>query len=71
MIFLHQITFQVLERKEKPKYDVNRAAAKISALLSDKIDKYEYLIGEEILPSGPSWIIQKANSTYSSLENTF
>ena len=54
MIFLHQITFQVLERKEKPKYDVNRAAAKISALLSDKIDKYENLIGEEILSSGPS-----------------
>ena len=71
MIFLHQITFQVLERKEKPKYDVNRAAAKISALLSDKIDKYENLIGEEILSSGPSWIIQKTNSTYSSLGNTF
>ena len=57
--------------REKEKTAVNRAAAKISALLSDKIDKYEYLIGEEILPSGPSWIIQKANSTYWSLENTF
>ena len=31
-----------------------KTAVKISALLSDKIDKYEYLIGEEILPSGPS-----------------
>ena len=33
-------------RDEKLQYDVNRAAAKIPALLSDKIDKYEYLTGE-------------------------
>ena len=31
--------------------DINREAAKIYALSSGKIDKYEYLIGEEILPS--------------------
>ena len=31
-------------------FDVNREAAKISALSSGKIDKYEYLTGEEILP---------------------
>ena len=30
-------------RNEKLKYDINREAAKISALSSDKIDKYEYL----------------------------
>ena len=30
-------------RDEKLKYDINREAAKISALSSDKIDKYEYL----------------------------
>ena len=31
--------------------DINREAAEISALSSGKIDKYEYLTGEEILPS--------------------
>ena len=36
---------------EKLQYDKNREAAKISALSSGKIDKYEYLTGEEILPS--------------------
>ena len=36
---------------EKVQYDVNREAAKISALSSSRIDKYEYLTGEEILPS--------------------
>ena len=38
-------------RDEKLKYDVKREAAKISALSSGKIGKYEYLIGKEILPS--------------------
>ena len=38
-------------RGEKPQYDINREAEKISALSSDKIDKYEYLTGEDILPS--------------------
>ena len=38
-------------KDEKLQYDVNTEAAKISALSSDKIDKYEYLNGEEILPS--------------------
>ena len=37
-------------RDEKLRYDINREAAKISALLSGKIDRYEYLTGEEILP---------------------
>ena len=38
-------------RDEKLQYHVNREAAKISALSSGKIDKYEYLTVEEILPS--------------------
>ena len=33
------------------KNDINREVAKISALSSSKIDKYEYLTGEEILPA--------------------
>ena len=36
-------------KDEKLQYDINReAAAKISALSSGKIDKYEYLAGEDI-----------------------
>ena len=38
-------------RDEKLQYNINREAAKILALSSNKIDKYEYLAGEEILPS--------------------
>ena len=38
-------------RVEKLQYDINREAANMSALSSRKIDKYEYLTGEEILPS--------------------
>ena len=37
-------------REKKLEYDINREAAKLSALSSGKIDKYEYLTGEEILP---------------------
>ena len=40
-------------------YGINSEVAKISASLSVKIDKYEYLTDEEILPSGPSQIIQQ------------
>ena len=36
---------------EKRQYDINREAAKISALSSCKIYQYQYLTGEEILPS--------------------
>ena len=38
-------------RDEKLQYDINREAAKISALSSAKIRKYDYLTGEDILPS--------------------
>ena len=51
-------------KDEKLQYDVNREAAKISALSSGKIDKYEYLIGEEILSSNQQRIIQQAKFTY-------
>ena len=54
-------------KDEKLQYDINREAAKISALSSGKLDKYEYLIGEEILPSNQQQIIQQAKSNYSPL----
>ena len=54
-------------KDEKLQYDINREAAKISALSSGKIDKYEYLTGEEILPSNQQQIIQQAKLVYSPL----
>ena len=52
-------------KDEKLQYDINREAAKISAFSSCKIDKYEYLKGEEILPSIQKQIIEPAKYTYS------
>ena len=52
---------------EKLQYDIHREAAKISALSSGKLDKYEYLTGEEILPSNQQQIIQQAKFNYSPL----
>ena len=57
-------------KNEKLQY-VNREAAKISALISTKIDKYEYLTGEEILPSNEKQIIKQAKFTYSPLGKAF
>ena len=48
-------------------YLVNIKAAKILALSLDIIDKYEYLTGEEILPSNRRQVIEKAKFTYSPL----
>ena len=44
-------------RDEKLQYDINREAAKISALSSGKTDKYKYLAGEEMWPSNQRQII--------------
>ena len=48
-------------RDEKLQYDINREAAKISALSSDKTNKYKYLTGKEILSSDPERVIEQAN----------
>ena len=58
-------------RDGKLQYDINREVAKISALSSGKIHKYEYLTGEEILPSNPQQIIKQAKFTYSTLGKAF
>ena len=55
----------------KIQYDINRKAAKILALLSGKIDKHEYLTGEEILPYNQKQIIKQAKFTYSPLGKAF
>ena len=58
-------------RDEKLQYDINREAAKISALSSGKIHKYEYLTGEDILPSNQQQIIEQARFNYSPLVKAF
>ena len=58
-------------KNEKLPYDINKEAAKTSALSSGKIDKYEYLTGEEILPSNQGRIIEQAKFTYSPLGKAF
>ena len=58
-------------RDEKLQYDINIKAAKISALSSGKINKYEYLTGEEILPSNQSIIIEQTKFTYSPVGKAF
>ena len=58
-------------RNEKLQYDIDREAAKISALSSGKIDKYEYLTNDEMLPPDESRIIEQAKFTYSPLSRTF
>ena len=52
-------------RVENVQYDIDREVAKISALLSSKIDEYEYLTGEEILHS------EQAKFIYSPLGRAF
>ena len=59
-----------LEMK-KVQYDISRESAEISALSSGKLDKYEFLSGEEILPSDQTRIIEQAKFTYSPLGKAF
>ena len=56
---------------EKLQHDINREAAKLSALSSGKLHKYEYLTGEDILPSNQQQIIEQTKFTYSTLGKTF
>ena len=69
------MTIEDQTRDEKLQYGINREAAKISALLSDKIayfmQFYAYFTGEEILPSNQQQIIEQAKFTYSLLGKAF
>ena len=56
---------------EKIQYNINRESAKISALSSGKTDKYEYITGEEILPSDKSTITEQDKFTYFLLGKAF
>ena len=58
-------------KDEKLQYNINREAAKISALSSGKLHKYEYLTGEDISPSIQQQIIEQTKFTYSPLGKAF
>ena len=58
-------------KDEKLQYNISRETAKISALSSDKLHKYEYLTGEDILPSNQHQIIEQTKFTYSPLGKVF
>ena len=63
---------KILNRKIKQnesQYDLDRKAAKISALSSNNLDKYEYLTGED-LGLKPS-TVEQAKFEYSPLEKIF
>ena len=55
----------------KLQYNINRKAAKKSALSSSKMDKYEFFTDKEILPSDQSIIIGLARFTYFPLGEAF
>ena len=58
-------------KDKKLQYDIIREAAKISALLPGKRNKYEFLTGREILPSDQSRIIEQPKFTYYPLGKAF
>ena len=55
-------------RDEKLQSSINKEAAKLSALPSGRIDKYEYIKGEETLLSNRRQKIEQAKFTHSFLE---
>ena len=58
-------------QKKETIFFFSRQAAKILALSSGKIDKCEYLTGEEILPFNKRHIIKQATFAYSPLGTAF
>ena len=56
---------------EKLQYDINREVAKKSSLPLSKIDKYECLTAEEVLPSNQKQIMEQAKFNYSTLGKAF
>ena len=58
-------------RDEKLQYDINREVAKISALSSGKIHKYEYITGEDVIPSNKQQIVEQVKFSYSPLGKAF
>ena len=60
-----------MTKNKRIKFNINREAAKISALSSGKIRKCEYLTGEDIFPSNQQQVIEQAKFTYCLLGKNF
>ena len=63
---------KILDNKiktNKPQYYLNRQAAKISALSSSELEKYEYLTGENL--GYKADVVQKAKFEFSPLSQIF
>ena len=63
---------KILDRKimqNEAQYDLDRKAAKISALSSNNLDKYEYLTGEDLCLKAST--VEQAKSEYSPLGKIF
>ena len=58
-------------KAEKLQNDINREAAKVSALYSGIFDKHEFLTGDKILLFDQRIIIEQAKVTYSPLSKAF
>lgn len=58
-------------RDGKLQYEIIRAAAKISELSSGKINNYEYLKGEKILPTQYHRLLEDAKLSYSPVGKAF
>ena len=69
--FRKMMTINDQIKDEKLQHNINREAAKISALSSGKLHKYEYLTGEDILQSNQQQIIEQTKFTYSALGKAF
>ena len=70
VLLSYQILIKAIDhnfRDEKLQHNINKEAAKISALPSRKINKFEYLTDKEILPYNRSQMIEQAKFTYSPL----
>ena len=65
------MTIDARIKAEKVQCVINREVVKLSALSPCKIDKYEYLVGNEILTFDKSRIIEQARFTYFSFEKLF
>ena len=58
-------------RDGKLQCDINREATKLSAILSGRTDKYEFLTGQEILSLNQRRVIEQAKFAYSLLRKAF
>ena len=58
-------------RDQKLRYDINKEAAKTSALSSKNIDKYEHITSEDILHSDQRRVIKQAKSTFFFFRKSF